>query len=329
MDQVLEQTALVALVLARLPMSKEKVRLQLVSKLWREALETPAAHSPETRDCNLPFAGYGISRQVIQALSQYNLDYYGEWGDAVARLRALHDKLDWWGWLGSNLQILSLGIMHCIFPLNGLKTSLPVMHQVRRLCIDAQKFASSDILEMDLSLNFPNLESLNWIVLEGDHIPARLERLTKLQDLTLCFWASGIVEQTVTVGKLPTNCEVVWKGIDGIADCPPDLWSQVTKVVVENCSLDKLEELNFDFKKWPKLAQAHRLQSFEYLGFGSGRVPILQNLCRFPPSCKVLKFWCRNLNIEASVFFDRVFSVKKSFERKHRKRRTLWTLTRV
>jgi hypothetical protein len=327
MDQVLGQTELLALVFARLPMSKEKVSLQLVSKLWREALAMPAAHSPKTIDCYLPFAGYGISRQVIQALSQYSLYYDGD-------KKGLHDNLDWWDWLGPHLQILSLIITSYAFPLNGLKT-LPVMHKVRELIIDAHYLEPLDIEESDLSLIFPNLESLYWEVQDGNNIPARLERLTKLQDLTLCFWPSSMEEQTV--GKLPRGCEVVWKGLDGIVGCPPDLWSQVTKILVHNLNLHTLEELYFDFKKWPQLAQAHSLQSFEYLGFDSRRVPILQNLSRFPLSCKVLKFWCRNLNIEASVLFDKkkkVFTVKKSLERNSEHSRnggrvTSWTLTRV
>jgi hypothetical protein len=73
MDEVLRRIELLALVLAHLPMSKQKVRLLLVSKLWQEALVTPAAHSPETSDCTLPFAGYGISRQVTRALSRYTV----------------------------------------------------------------------------------------------------------------------------------------------------------------------------------------------------------------------------------------------------------------
>jgi hypothetical protein len=135
--------------------------------------------------------------------------------------------------------------MNCDFPLHGLK-NLPVMHQLRRLCIDAHYFESLDILELDLSLKFPNLESLYWKLVDSTHIPAHLERLTKLQNLIICFWPHNMEEQTV--GKLPRECEVVWEGKDGIAPCPPDLWSQVTKIVIENCSLTTLEELDFDFK---------------------------------------------------------------------------------
>ena len=55
--------------------------------------------------------------------------------------------------------------MDFIFPSSGLET-LPVMHQVRQLCIDVLDLDLEplDILEFDLSLKFPNLEVLIWAV---------------------------------------------------------------------------------------------------------------------------------------------------------------------
>jgi len=83
-------------------MSKQKLRLQLVNKTWKEALESPAAHSYETKDCGLPFAGKGVSQKVTRALSQ-----------CTSTVSENETDRNCAGWLGPGLQELNLCFESC------------------------------------------------------------------------------------------------------------------------------------------------------------------------------------------------------------------------
>jgi len=129
MQGVLQQADLVTTILACLPIGKHKLRLRLVCKVWKYAMEGPAAHSLKSTDCILPFAENAVARKVTQVLIECTVtveesEVGGGCGD----------------WLGSRLQMLDIHLQNCECSLHFLE-ALPVRHQLLCLRFTSKHFS--------------------------------------------------------------------------------------------------------------------------------------------------------------------------------------------
>jgi hypothetical protein len=248
---------LVAKIMAFLPMSKEKVTLQLVSKVWKEAMCLLLAHSVSTQDIGIPYSG--TFRKVTQVLRQCTLESVPEEMRSVG-----------FGWLGSGLQALST---------SGIEVSLQVLDRTdfRDLSVlhnlQSLRVSIDPTCHIDLSVQFPNLKFLDWECLNGGIFPSHLERLTKLMkcDFSFCngFDASSNVVAAKSVGKLPDNCKVVWcdlqpVGEEEMSNVPEGLLSQITTYNVSLLDWEDINREDFDFAgpEWVKLRLMSSLHTF-------------------------------------------------------------------
>ena len=339
MEEVLGQIELLALILACLPMSKQKLRLQLVSKTWKAVLEDPAAHSCKTQDCELPFAGMGVSGKVTQVLSQCTATAYCRERDRDRKCA---------GWLGPDLQMLTLVFDKRAIPLHVLE-SLPIMNRLSHLhlCsgdIPNMEVSDREICQFDLSKRFPNLNNLVWESLGGE-VFYHLEKLTKLQRCQFNMsesWVYIIANRELgVVNTLPTGCEVVWTSFGLISPFPAGLVSQITSIEVvfccsethwENMRLDDRPILDFRLFAWSSLSEATSLKSFRFecTEGDDEQAIILRNLGVFPRSCKTLEFICKDLEVRMSEIADNGYvfeDMGRSF--RSRKGYRKWVLTRA
>ena len=170
MEAVLGHIDLLALILACLPMSKHKLHLQLVSKTWKSALETPAAHSSKTEDHFIPIFGKGMSEKVTRVLSQCRsrCDY------PAGRIVVFEDgPLN--EWLNPDLQKLDL-FFDQLIPYDHVQhvlESLPVMARLGHLKL----IVPSELYRFDLSRKFPGLKDLFWRPDDGEGCPIDLRPL--------------------------------------------------------------------------------------------------------------------------------------------------------
>ena len=329
MESVLGQIDPLALILACLPMSKHKLGLQLVSRTWKEALETPAAHSPNTHDCELPFAGHGMSKRVTQVLSQCNSQ---PWHDELGR--GCDD------WLGPGLQKLTLHVIedgaiekHTL-PLH-LFESLPIMPHLDHLDIYPMK--AEDWHQCDLSRKFPSLKTLFWGTVDGE-APSSLENLSDLMRFKFHMsWTKlryNPHRVRGQIGVFPRGCEIILSISEEPSPIPEGLICQITQMIIHmsngpRCWPDQAWQngkpiMDFGSPVWPNFSQATGLKSFE---LNCGHIIVVRNIGVLPRSCKRLEFCCINLQPSLKELADNGFCFEEVHRREHYPFWT-WVLTR-
>lgn len=327
MEKVVGQIDTVTRVLACLPMSKEKLRLQLVNKTWRSAMESRAAHSCKTEDCDLPFAGIGVSEKVTRNLVQYSLDlslsYHGtdhgtEAEDMFRWYKARYEEGQRFltmtstrDWLGPGLQELKIWFgfeADCM--LQHLE-NLPVIDSLRSFVMKTNSRFISEFALHGWQKKFPNLKKLEWVSGEGDEFPSKLEGLTELERCEFdIFNEHGENFGRWSVGALPVGCEIIWNTIwdpdSPPLSCPAGLVSQITSLCIRG-PYEQAGTVLLDFRgpTWDSLSQAISLTNTQVC-YRINQL-VLRNVCALPRSCNRLELKCVDVGLQLSDLMDSKF----------------------
>lgn len=231
-------TDLMCLVLAKVPMSRSKVAMQLVRKAWQAALCSPAAHSVDTRgeDETLPYSGAvlvdglarpSVSAGIIASLAHCTVEYDADDEDPHPHQIPGRTPASW---LPAGLRSLTC---NCV-PWEAIPV-LPRLTHLRARVYDAGDY--------DLAAKLPKLEWLEWHSIQV--FPSHLELLAHLR---LClmhveqYSAAANAEGGRAVGPLPfwneegvsQRCHVEWRqdSCQNLGNLPEGLAGQVSEVTV-------------------------------------------------------------------------------------------------